>query len=119
MTTLTPTPASYPPLPTAVAGYFALIDGADKRGIIDLFSPDAVVTDDGRSYRGRGEITRWLGTAASEYTVTSTRLSVESAGGVVTVTTRLEGNFPGGIVDLRNIFTLDAAGLITSLQITV
>lgn len=106
-------------LPTAVAEYFVLMDSANKRGVVDLFTADAVVTDDGRSYRGRAQITTWLDTAASEYTVTSTRLSAEIAAGTVTVTTRLEGDFPGGVVDLRNIFELDASGLIRSALITV
>jgi hypothetical protein len=112
----TPAPTA---LPTTVAAYFTLMNGADKRGIIDLFTPTAVVTDDGRSYRGRAEISGWLGAAASEYTYTTTRLSVATESGSITVTTRLEGDFPGGIVDLRNIFTLDAAGLIESVLITV
>jgi len=106
-------------LPATITDYFTRMDGADKAGIIDLFTPAAVVTDDGRSYRGQDEIARWLGTAASEYTVTTTRLSTESLGDTITVTTRLEGDFPGGVVDLRNIFTLDASGLISSLLITV
>jgi ketosteroid isomerase-like protein len=112
MTTLTD-------LPTAITEYFALLNGADKRATIDVFTPDAVVTDDGKTYRGLVEILDWLGTAASEYTVTTTRLSAESSGDTVTVTTRLEGNFPGGIVDLRNIFTLDGSGLISGVVITV
>ena len=106
-------------LPAAVTAYFTLMDTTEKRDIVDLFTADAVVTDDGRSYRGRGQIAAWLDTAASEYTVTSTRLSAEVVGGTITVTTRLEGNFPGGIVDLRNIFALDASGLFESLLITV
>ena len=118
MTTHSPTPLPTV-LPATVAAYFTLMDGGDKRDIIDLFSPTAVVTDDGRSYRGRAEIIGWLGAAASEYTFTSTRLSVAIEGGSLTVTTRLEGDFPGGIVDLRNIFTPDAAGLIESVLITV
>ncbi|ANP74472.1 nuclear transport factor 2 family protein [Cryobacterium arcticum] len=112
---MTPTTA----LPAAVTTYFTRMDAAEKRDIIDLFTADAVVTDDGHSYRGRDQIAAWLAAAASEYTVTTTRLSTEVVGETVTVTTRLEGNFPGGLVDLRNIFALDTAGLIESLLITV
>jgi len=106
-------------LPAAITAYFARLNDADKRAAINVFSPDAVVTDDGHTYRGHEGILRWLGSAASEYSFTSTRLSTRITGASVTVTTRLEGNFPGGIIDLRNIFTLDAAGLITILLITV
>lgn len=106
-------------LPLAVTDYFTRMDAADTVGIIDLFTPDAVVTDDGRSHHGHHEITRWLDTAASEYTFTSTRLSSHTRGDTVTVTTRLEGDFPGGVVDLRNIFTLTTGGQISNLLITV
>lgn len=106
-------------LPTAITDYFTLLNAADKRATINVLTPDAVVTDDGKTYRGRDEILRWLSTAASEYTVTTTRLSAESSGDTVTVTTRLEGDFPGGLVDLRNIFTLHDSGLIESMLITV
>lgn len=106
-------------LPLAINDYFIRMDGADKLAVIDLFTPLAVVTDDGRSYQGHAEITTWLGAAASEYTYTSTRLATQRVGDTVIVTTRLEGNFPGGTVDLRNVFTLDASGLISRLLITV
>jgi hypothetical protein len=34
------------------------------------------------------------------------------------VVIRVEGNFPGGRVDLRNAFTLDPAGRISALSIS-
>ena len=103
-------------LPTAVTDYFTLMAGADKRATIDVFTPDARVADDGQTYAGRDEILGWLSTAASEYTVTTTRLGAETAGDTVTVSIRLDGNFPGGTVNLRNVFTLQGA-LIGALEI--
>lgn len=119
---ITPAPSARFPnatvnLPTAVTGYFTLMEGADKRATIDVFHPDARVTDDGQTYLGRPEILRWLSGAASEYTVTSTRLGAEAAGDTATVIIRLDGNFPGGTVILRNVFTLSPAGLISTLTI--
>lgn len=112
-----PTPSSSL-LPTAVADYFDYLDGTDKPAAIVTFAPNAVVTDDGHRYAGRDEILGWLGTAASEYTVTSTRLGVQRTVGGVVVTVHLEGDFPGGVVDLRNRFAVDVAtGLILSLTI--
>jgi len=106
------------PLPDAVTDYFTQMDAADKRATIDVFTADARVRDDGHTYTGRDEILGWLSTAASEYTVTSTRLGADTAAGTTTVTIRLDGNFPGGTVTLRNIFTLHPDGLISALTIT-
>jgi hypothetical protein len=105
-------------LPTTVTDYFAHRDVAEKNATIELFTPAAVVIDDGHSYTGRAEILAWLSTAASEYSYTSTRLGTETTADGVIVTERLEGDFPGGVVDLRSDFRLDAeTGLIESLTI--
>jgi len=34
------------------------------------------------------------------------------------VVIRVEGNFPGGRVELRNVFTLDGTGRLTTLTIS-
>ena len=105
-------------LPTTVTDYVAHRDAGEKRLTLGLFAPAAVVTDDGHSYTGRAEILVWLSTAASEYSYTSTRLGTETTTDGVIVTERLEGDFPGGVVDLRSVFRLDTeTGLIESLTI--
>ena len=104
-------------LPAAVVDYFHLIDTADKASVVELFSPDAQVTDDGQTYRGRDEILGWLVGAASEFTTTSTQLSADRSEREISVVIRVQGNFPGGRVDLSNVFTLDQTGRITALSI--
>jgi hypothetical protein len=104
-------------LPTPVVEYFTRMDGADKRATIGVFAPDATVTDDGHTYAGRAAILGWLGAAASEYTVTTTRLTAERTAAGALVTVRLAGDFPGGVVDLRHDFTLTGSGLISALVI--
>ncbi len=76
------------------------------------------MVDDGRTYRGREEITVWLTGPASEFTTTSTRLSADRTDQTVVVVIRVEGNFPGGRVELRNFFTLDGTGRLTTLTIS-
>ncbi|MET3807072.1 hypothetical protein ABIB25_004094 [Nakamurella sp. UYEF19] len=106
-------------LPAVVVDYFDLMDRDDNAAVVDLFAPGAQVTDDGQTYRGRAEIAGWLGGPAGEFTTTSTQLSADRSDQQVTVVIRVEGDFPGGRVDLRNVFTLDPAGLIRDLLITV
>lgn len=105
------------PLPAAVREYFAHREAADKAAAIDVFAPDALVEDDGHRYRGREQILGWLTGAASEYTVTSTWLSAEATADTATVVVRLEGDFPGGVVDLRHLFTTTPDGRIGALSI--
>lgn len=105
-------------LPAVVADYFALAEGTDRATAIRVFTPDAHVTDDGHDYRGREEILAWLNGPASEFETTSTRLSTETVDDVTVVRNRLTGNFPGGQVDLRFAFTVDAAGLVRRLTIS-
>lgn len=90
-------------LPPAVARYLEEHAHVDRRdAVAELFTPDARVVDEGIEYQGRGAIRGWLNKTASEYTYTSTLLGQQSAGdGKWVVLSRLEGNFPGGVVDLR------------------
>ncbi|MFD4252352.1 nuclear transport factor 2 family protein [Amycolatopsis thermoflava] len=86
-------------LPQAIRDY---LDAPSAAG----FTPDAVVTDDGRTYRGTEEIDGWLHRAATEYQYTATLTGVSHAAGEWTVTQHLTGNFPGGEVELHYRFRL-------------
>jgi hypothetical protein len=105
-------------LAPAITTYFELGDGPDKSEAIDVFTGDAVVEDDGQTYRGRDEIVGWLTGAASEFNYTSTRVSAEQTGSTALVVNVLEGDFPGGRAELRYAFELAEDGLISSLRIT-
>ncbi len=84
---------------------------------LSLYADDAVVTDDGKTYRGRDEIRDWLSTAAVEYTYTTELISTRKIdANTYVAVNHLEGNFPGGSVDLQYTFTLEN-NLITRLVI--
>ncbi|RLP83035.1 nuclear transport factor 2 family protein [Mycetocola lacteus] len=97
--------------------FFDLMEGDKKWLVAEVFSPDAVVTDDGQSHHGTAAIIDWLGGDASEYEVTSTWISSRELGAATAVTQLLEGNFPGGRVQLVYTFEVGAAGLIDALSI--
>ncbi|HEY9335402.1 MAG TPA: nuclear transport factor 2 family protein [Kribbella sp.] len=81
------------------------------------YTDDAEVTDDGKTYRGRDEIRAWLARSASEYSYTTELTSTRQVDEHTYVATHhLEGNFPGGTVDLDFTFTL-VDGLISRLVI--
>ncbi|MFF3378536.1 nuclear transport factor 2 family protein [Streptomyces sp. NPDC002680] len=104
-------------LPETITRYLAAHRAHDTAAAITAFTGDATVTDDGRTYEGIAAIERWLGRAATEFTYT-----VELTGAQRTDAARfvavqhLEGDFPGGTVDLRYRFAL-RGGLIERLVI--
>ena len=104
-------------LPAVVVRYFALMDSTDKSAAAALFTPDARVADDGKVYDGAVDIAGWLAREAGAYTFTSTQLSSEVVDDRVIVVNRLEGNFPGGVVDLRHVFVVSGDDRIRALTI--
>ncbi|MGW5276075.1 nuclear transport factor 2 family protein [Streptomyces sp. NPDC004044] len=94
-------------LPDVVTEYLAAHRERDAATAITAFTHDATVTDDGKTYTGAAAIESWLNRSASEYTYTTVLTGVHSIDAShYTATQRLEGDFPGGVVDLRYRFTL-------------
>jgi ketosteroid isomerase-like protein len=94
-------------LPEIIRTYLEAHRIRDLNVAMRAYEPDATVTDEARTYHGRDEISGWLSRSASEYTYTiemtgAARLDDEH----YDVTHHLEGNFPGGTVDLHFRFTL-------------
>jgi hypothetical protein len=94
-------------VPEIAKRYFELDAEGDVDGIVALFGEDAIVIDEGEARDGLDAIRGWRTGAASEYEYTTTVTGSEALGeGRYRVTARLEGNFPGGTVDLNHDFTL-------------
>ena len=108
-------------LPPVVSNYLAASDRDDIDAIVACFIEDAVVLDENRHWRGADAIRQWRENVATayEYTVAiigSQALGELDGGQRREVYTHLEGNFPGGQVDLTNRFTL-RGDLIGGLEI--
>ncbi|MGW1201676.1 nuclear transport factor 2 family protein [Streptomyces cyaneofuscatus] len=110
-------------LPAVISRYLKAHTARDTAAALATLAPDAAVTDEGRTYRGHAEVGQWFTGAASEYTYTTELLGAQRTDADHwTVTQRLEGDFPGGVVDLRFQFSLVAVGghdLIEQLVIEV
>lgn len=106
--------------PDAVRAYMTLAEREDRTAAVALFADDAHVTDDGHDYLGTTEIRAWLGRVASKYTYTTTPIDVHSDAVTrqTSVRCRLEGSFPGGLIDLDYRFQLDGSGRLARLTIT-
>lgn len=103
--------------PFQVAVYLDAVARDDVEASLAAFTPDAVVIDEGREYRG-AEIREWRMTSASEYTYTTDFRTLEAIDDTHFVALHhLEGDFPGGVVDLRYRFALAPGGRIERLEI--
>lgn len=104
-------------LPLAISTYQAAHDRRDTDAALACFAEHASVIDEDQSYVGTARIREWLDRAGSQFTYTRTLTGVDDMGeGDLIVHNRLEGDFPGGEVDLRYRFHL-ALDLIERLEI--
>lgn len=101
-------------LPDAIAKYLRATD-ADQA--VACFTTDAEVVDEGTTRRGHDEIRQWRKetSAAYDYTVTVLDWDRTQESGYI-VRTRVDGNFPGGTVELAYRFAL-RDDLIRTLRI--
>lgn len=94
-------------LPVTITRYLRAHQAHDSAAALATFTSDATVTDDGRTHQGATAIEQWLNRSATEFTYT-----IELTGAQRTdpnhyiATHHLEGDFPGGTVDLHYRFTL-------------
>ncbi len=108
-------------LPPIISEYFAAAERGDVDALIACFADDAIVLDEDKEWHGHAGIRQWRTEVATafEYTVevrrTAGRGLIDGDEGH-DVYTHLEGNFPGGTVDLTNHFGL-RAGRIARLEI--
>lgn len=94
-------------LPAVIAGYLTAHQARDVDTAIAMYADDATVTDEGRTHTGHAEIRDWLANAASEYTYTVELTGTRRIDDDHWIATHhLEGDFPGGVVDLNYDFTL-------------
>ena len=102
-------------LPDPIAAYFTA-DKLDGAAIARCFTTDAVVKDEGHTYTGLESIKTWKDDASAKYRYTCAPLRLEKKDGMIVVTCRLTGNFPGSPINLRYLFRLER-GKVASLEI--
>jgi ketosteroid isomerase-like protein len=103
----TPTRIDPARLPAVVRDFLAAHVAHDVAAALPAYTDDAVVVDEGRAHRGKAEIADWMTRAASEYTYTTELTGAARVDDEHWIATHhLEGDFPGGTVDLHHAFTL-------------
>jgi|SRR5882672_9075013 len=113
----TSNPVALDELPAVLTRYLNAHRAHDTTTALTTFTDDATVIDDGNVHSGTAAVEKWLNRSSTEYTYTTELTGAHRADEThYTATNRLEGNFPGGIVDLRYQFAL-RDGLIERLVI--
>jgi SnoaL-like domain len=92
-------------LPKPVAAYFSA-EKAGAESVCQCFTENAVVKDEGHTYKGRTAIKQWRTEVAAKFEFTSEPFACEEKDGKIVVTSKLTGTFPGSPVDLRFFFEL-------------
>ena len=98
-------------LPTVISDYLAASDRGDLDALVACFTDDAVVLDEDQEWRGQAGLRQWREKVANAYEYTVEVRGAAEQGSVDGVQrhdvhTHLEGNFPGGTVDLTFRFGL-------------
>ena len=100
-------------MPSAVQAFFT---AEDLDSVVSAFTPDAVVKDEGNTYRGRQAIREWRVAARQKYRYVAEPIETITQGARVKVRANVSGNFPGSPVILSYVFRL-TAGQIDELEI--
>jgi hypothetical protein len=105
------------PAEDVVSRYFEVDARRDVEMMLSLFIDEAVVIDEGREWRGSGEIRRWRLGPASKYEYTTTLERIDAIDDThYRASGRIDGNFPGGTAELTWDFSM-VGGLISRLEI--
>lgn len=106
------------PLPPPLARWVTAMNSHDSAAVTTCFTDDAVVEDEGHTYRGAAEIKAWITSAFSRYQpVLEVTDCSEGPEGFV-LTGPVSGNFPGSPVVLHYHLTLQGDRIAT-LRCTV
>lgn len=103
-------------LPVAASAYFEADKAKDGSAVSACFTEDALVTDEGKTYRGRQSIREWKEKSSTKYSYTVEPFEVERVGEKTLVTAHVVGDFPGSPIRLRYFFGL-RGDEIASLEI--
>ncbi|MCX5577737.1 nuclear transport factor 2 family protein [Kaistia terrae] len=100
-----------------IAAYFDAHLNADKGSLDVIFTPDAIVRDEGAEYVGLAEILAWRLATSTKYADLASEPVAQSVDGDrIVVKSKVNGDFPTSPVMLDYTFTL-VRGRIATLEI--
>ncbi len=104
-------------LTPAIAAFFHAHNSGQTDAFNELFTSDALVSDEAHEYRGAA-IKHWIDGAIAAYHPDAQAIGVAQAGDKTVVTAQVSGAFPGSPTQLRYSFTLKD-GKIAALAVGI
>ncbi len=104
-------------LPDPIQSFFDADTSTSRNALATAFAADAIVRDEGNSYRGLPQIEAWWHAAKRKYGHHAVPFEVGDMDGLVQVRAVVTGNFPGSPAPLTYRFDLDG-DRIAALEIT-
>src|ERR1700741_2439621 len=95
-------------LPKVIADLIAAQDKYDSREFAEVFSDDAMVLDEGKTYRGKTEIRQWNEMTNAKYKTKYEPLEVTTEKNKIILTARISGTFDGSPAIIKYIFETKA-----------
>ncbi|MGH7492336.1 MAG: nuclear transport factor 2 family protein [bacterium] len=92
-------------LPSAIAAFFQAHNTGQTDAFNELFTGDALVSDEQHEYRGAA-IKEWIDGAIAKYQPKAAVTDCARVGDQTIATAEVRGNFPGSPTQLRYKFTL-------------
>ena len=94
-------------LPPPIRTYFTAQAPQDRDALVAAFAEEAVVHDEGRTYRGPQAIGDWWLAAKAKYRHHADPIETTGTGGRTVVRAKVTGAFPGSPAVLTFAFGLD------------
>lgn len=92
-------------LPPAIAAFFQAHNTGQTEDFQELFTDDALVSDEAHEYRGAA-IKEWIEGAIAKYKPIADVTDITEVDTQTIATAQVSGNFPGSPTQLRYNFTL-------------
>ena len=103
-------------LPAAVTRYLEAANRFDPETASRCFTPDALVHDESKDYRGTDDIHDWVQATSQKYRPRFEVKHFDSKDDQVLLTAEVSGNFPGSPIELDYEIAL-SGGLISKLVV--
>ena len=103
-------------LPSIIADLLTAQEKYDSNAFSECFSDDAVVFDEGKTYRGKKEVRQWNEMTNTKYKTKYEPLEVTTKGDKITLKAKISGTFPGSPAIIKYHFETKN-DKITSLHI--
>ena len=103
-------------LPDILSQLLLAQNNFDSKAYADCFSTNAIVKDEGKTYKGREEIRQWNEETNNKYNIRIRVIDLYNDTDAMILSVAVSGTFPGSPIELKYHFKLEN-GYIVHLKI--